>query len=135
MTRQDRRNLDRELEGLRLEAVVAEVEVPDARVPVQGVDDVAGALVTYLAMGDIKQSQREAAKYEFGELAARGVSQCAARNVYTCQVLHIAQFLHDWVDVVVEVDGAHQVQIGDLVGRPVDQAGQRPAERLAHVVV
>ena len=66
VSRDDRCHFDGELVAGRVKIVVAEVEVTDARVPIESIDEVPRALERDTAMRDIHHSQSEALDHEQG---------------------------------------------------------------------
>ena len=49
---------------------MTEIEVPNARIPIQSIDEVTRALIADAAVGDVEHAQGEAREYEEGQLTA-----------------------------------------------------------------
>ena len=106
--------LDREFVGGRIQIIMTEVEVPDASVPIEGIDQVAGPLVANPAVAHVEQTQRKALEDKSSQLLARGLREGASRDVQTRQVVHFVELANAGVQVVVELHGAHQVDVCHL---------------------
>ena len=130
-----RGDLDREFVRLTVQVIVTEVEIPYARVPIQGIDQVARPLVTDPTVGDVEHAQSEAHEDKEGQLAAGALREHAAGDIQTCKVLHLGQLANDWVNMIVELDGTHQVDVCDLLRLHRDEFGKSSIEGLPEEVV
>ena len=83
----------------------------------------------------IQRPQGETLDHKKTQATTGGTGQGAASDVQIRQVAHLGQFADQRVDVVIEHDRAHQVEICQFARLRTNQSSKDPGECLPTVVV